>query len=116
MDKDIIELEQLPIIRYRLEQISIQIKEKVDNATSLVCNEDTVKEVKKVRAELNKEFDELETKRKEVKQGILEKYNEFEEIYKENVSQIYQNADATLKEKINNVENELKKAREVGLR
>ena len=116
MDKDIIELEQLPIIRYRLEQISIQIKEKVDNATSLVCNEDTVKEVKKVRAELNKEFDELETKRKEVKQGILEKYNEFEEIYKENVSQIYQNADATLREKINNVENELKKAREVGLR
>jgi hypothetical protein len=116
MDKNIIELEQLPIIKYKLEQISTQIKEKVDKATSLVCTEETVKDVKKVRAKLNKEFDELETKRKEVKNEILEKYNEFEEIYKENVSKIYQDADATLKEKISNVENELKKQREEDLK
>ena len=89
MNNDIITLEQLPIIKYQLEQISTQIKEKVDNATSLVCNEDTVKEIKKVRADLNKEFNELETRRKEVKQAIMQKYDEFEEIYKENVGNIY---------------------------
>ena len=116
MNNEIITLEQLPIIKYKLEQVSVQIKEKVDNATSLICNEDTVKEVKKVRADLNKEFNELETKRKEVKQAIMQKYDEFEEIYKENVGNIYKEADVCLKEKIDNVETELKKEKEVELR
>ena len=116
MNNELIVLEQLPIIKAKLEQVSAQIKEKVDNATSLVCNEDTVKEIKKVRADLNKEFNELETKRKEVKQAIMQKYDEFEEIYKENVGNIYKNADVCLKEKIDNVENELKKEKEEELR
>ena len=116
MNNELIVLEQLPIIKAKLEQVSVQIKEKVDNATSLVCNEDTVKEVKKVRADLNKEFNELETKRKEVKQAIMQKYDEFEEVYKENVGNIYKNADACLKEKIDNVENELKGEKEEELR
>lgn len=116
MNNDIITLEQLPIIKYQLEQISTQIKEKVDNATSLVCNEDTVKEIKKVRADLNKEFNELETKRKEVKQAIMQKYDEFEEIYKENVGNIYKEADVCLKEKIDNVESQLKEEKEEEIR
>ena len=116
MNNDIIKLEQLPIIKYQLEQISVQIKEKVDQATSLICNEDTIQEVKKVRADLNKEFNELETKRKEVKKAITQKYDEFEEIYKENVVNIYKEADACLKEKIDNVESELKKEKENNIR
>lgn len=116
MNNEIIVLEQLPIIKAKLEQVSVQIKEKVDKATSLVCNEDTVKEVKKVRADLNKEFNELETKRKEVKQAIMQKYDEFEEIYKENVGNIYKNADIELKQKIDNVELELKQEKENILR
>lgn len=116
MENELIVLEQLPIIKAKLEQVSIEIKKKVDNATSLICNEDTVKEVKKVRADLNKEFNELETKRKEVKQAIMQKYDEFEEIYKENVSNLYKDADIQLKEKIDNVESELKKEKETELR
>lgn len=116
MNNEIIILEQLPIIKAKLEQVSVQIKEKVDKATSLVCNEDTVKEVKKVRADLNKEFNELETKRKEVKQAIMQKYDEFEEIYKENVGNIYKNADIELKQKIDSVENDLKVEKEIELR
>lgn len=105
---DLIVLEQLPIIKYKLEQLSVEIKEKVDNANKLVVNEDTVKEVKQVRANLTKEFNELESQRKQVKQAIMSKYDEFEEIYKENVSNIYKQADSQLKEKIDNVENLLK--------
>ena len=112
MNNELIVLEQLPVIKQKLEEVSIQIKEKVDNATSLVVNEDTVKEVKKIRAELNKEFNELETKRKEVKQAIMSKYDEFEEIYKDKVSNLYKDADSTLKEKIDSVENELKQEKE----
>ncbi len=116
MNNELIVLEQLPIIKQKLEEVSTQIKEKVDNATSLVVNEDTVKEVKKVRAELNKEFSELETQRKQVKQAIMSKYDEFEEIYKEKVSNLYKDADSTLKEKIDSVENELKLEKEKKLR
>jgi hypothetical protein len=112
VNNELIVLEQLPIIKVKLEQVSTQIKEKVDNATSLIVNEDTVKEVKKVRADLNKEFSELEGQRKQVKSAIMSKYDEFEEIYKEKVANLYKDADLQLKEKIDNVENELKSEKE----
>ena len=115
-ENELITLEQLPIIKYHLEQLSKEIKEKVDRANSLVVNEDTVKDVKQVRADLNKEFNELETQRKQVKQAIMSKYDEFEEIYKENVSNLYKDADAQLKEKIDEVENSLKVEKELELR
>lgn len=105
---ELITIETLPVIKYHLEQLSVEIKEKVDRANSLIVNEDTVKDVKKTRAELNKEFAELETQRKNVKQAIMSKYDEFEDIYKENVSNLYKNADNELKIKIDEVENQLK--------
>lgn len=105
---ELITIETLPVIKYHLEQLSLEIKNKVDKATSLVVNDDTVKEVKQVRANLNKEFDELEKQRKKVKNAIMSKYDEFETIYKENVSKLYNEADIQLKEKIDNVENQLK--------
>lgn len=105
---ELIVLEQLPIIKYKLEQLSVEIKEKVENANKLVVNEDTVKEVKQVRASLTKEFNELETQRKQVKQAIMSKYDEFEEIYKDNVSNLYKQADQELKTKIDSVESSLK--------
>lgn len=105
---ELIVLEQLPIIKYKLEQLSVEIKEKVESANKLVVNEDTVKEVKQVRANLTKEFNELESQRKQVKQAIMAKYDEFEEIYKDNVSNLYKQADQELKTKIDNVESSLK--------
>ena len=116
MNNELIVLEQLPVIRAKLENISKEIKEKVDRATSLIVNEETVKEVKQVRANLTKEFNELETQRKQVKQAIMQKYDEFEEIYKDNVSNLYKQADVELKEKIDNVENQLKQEKEEELR
>lgn len=105
---ELITIETLPVIKYHLEQLSKEIKEKVDKANALIVNDETVKEVKQVRADLNKEFTELESQRKAVKQAIMAKYDEFEEIYKENVSNLYKNADVELKNKIDNVENQLK--------
>lgn len=97
---ELIEIVQLPVIKTYLENLSIEIKEKVDKATSLVCTTENYKEIKEVRTKLNKEFQELEMQRKKVKNAIMEKYNEFEEIYKENVSNLYQEADIELKKKI----------------
>ena len=115
-ESKLIIIEQLPIIKSHLENLSVEIKEKVDRANSLVVNEETVKDVKQIRADLNKEFKELEEQRKKVKQAIMAKYDEFEVVYKENVSNLYKQADEDLKEKIDSVENELKLQKEMELR
>lgn len=113
---EIIVLEQLPIITARLDFVSEKIKEKVQASLNLVCNEETVKDIKKVRADLNKEFQELEAQRKQIKNAIMEKYNDFETLYKEKVSYLYNLADEKLKAKILSVEDELKKEKEEEIR
>lgn len=113
---DLITIKQLPIIEENLKTLSEEIQKKVENANALVCTEDTVKEVKQVRADLTKEFKELEEQRKTVKNSIMKPYNDFEELYKEYVSDSYKNADAILKNKIDNVEQQLRLEKETELR
>lgn len=112
MSKDIIVLEQLPVIRQNLMTIKAEVDARTARAASLICTEDTVKEVKKERAELNKEFTALENERKRVKSAILKPYEDFEAVYKECVSAAYKAADETLKGKIADVENGLKAERQ----
>ena len=112
MSKDIIVIEQLPIISQNLMAIKAEVDARTARAASLICTEDTVKEVKKERAELNKEFTALENERKRVKSAILKPYEEFEAVYKECVSAAYKAADETLKGKIADVENGLKAERQ----
>lgn len=107
-NNELIVVEQLPIIKERLQEIRKEIEVKVETANALVCTEDTYKDIKKVRTELTKQFNELEEQRKAVKNAVMKPYNDFETIYKENVSDLFKKADSTLKTKINNVENELK--------
>lgn len=112
MSRDIIVLEQLPVIRQNLMAIKAKVDARTTRAASLICTEDTVKEVKKERAELNKEFTSLENERKRVKSAILKPYEDFEKVYKECVSDAYKAADETLKGKIADVENGLKAERQ----
>ena len=109
--KDLIVVEKLPVIREQLKQLSLEIDEKVKVASSLVCTEDSVKEVKRYRAELNSLFNELEDRRKEVKNSILAPYNSFETIYKECVTEKFGEAKQILDKKVNDVENELKRVK-----
>lgn len=112
MIKDLIEVKQLPVIEEQLKNVSTEIDKRVKNATSLVCTEETVKVVKELRAELNKEYKEFEDKRKIVKEEILKPYNDFENIYKQFISDKFKNADLILKGRIEVVENELKNKKE----
>ena len=111
-NQDLIVVKQLPIIQEQLKTLSTEIDEKVENAKSLICTEETVKEVKQVRADLNKEFKDLEIQRKLVKEQVLAPYMKFEEIYKQCVSDKYKNADIELKNKVDSIENELKLKKE----
>lgn len=112
MIKGLIEVKQLPVIEEQLRSVSTVIDERVKNATSLVCTEESVKTIKEIRAELNKDYKEFENKRKLVKEQVLKPYNDFENVYKECISDKFRNADIILKGKIDNVENELKSKKE----
>lgn len=108
MDKEIIAVKQLPIIVEQLHEVKAEVTAKVEQALSLVCTEDTVKDVKKVRSDLNKELKDYEESRKAVKKAIMTPYEQFETVYKDCISDTYKKADTELKGKIDSVENELK--------
>lgn len=110
--QDLIIVKQLPKIEEHLKDLSTEITKKVENAKSLVCTEENVKTVKEVRANLNKEFKELEQQRKAVKEQVLAPYMQFEKVYKEYVSDKFNSADIELKNKVDTVESELKATKE----
>lgn len=112
MNNEIIVVKQLPEIEEHLQTIKTEVTERVNRALSLVCNEDTVKEVKAVRADLNKDLKGFEERRKAVKNAIMSPYEQFEAVYKECISDVYKNADIELKRKIDSVENELKEQKQ----
>lgn len=106
--KEIIVVKQLPIIVEQLQEVKAEVTAKVEQALSLVCTEDTVKDVKKVRSDLNKELKDYEESRKAVKKAIMTPYEQFETVYKDCIFDTYKKADTELKGKIDSVENELK--------
>lgn len=106
---NLIVVKQLPVIEERLKSISEEIDKKIVFADSLVCSEETVKQVKAIRAELNKESSALEDQRKAVKTAVMEPYNQFEAVYKQYVSDKYLAADKRLKQRIDDVEGEIKR-------
>lgn len=113
---DLVIIEQLPIIKEKLQIISDEVDKEIEYALSLECNDDSVKEVKNARARLNKIKTTMEDKRKQVKNAVLNPYNKFETIYNDLVKNKLASADTTLKEIIDSVENQLKQQKEDELR
>lgn len=110
--QDLIVVKQLPQIEEHLKELSLEVDKKVEKTKGLVCTEENVKTIKQIRADLNKEFKEVEVQRKIVKEQILAPYMQFEEIYKTYISDKYKSADSDLKAKIDLTENELKTKKE----
>ena len=105
---ELIVVTQLPVIEDQLLAVKESIQTRVDEAKSLVCTEETYKQIKAVRADLNKEYAALEAKRKEIKKQILAPYEQFEKVYKECAGDLYASADKELAAKISEVETGLK--------
>lgn len=112
---EIIKLTQLPVIEEQLRSMQEQVEKRTSEAMSMVCTEDTVQAVKKIRAELNSEFWELESQRKAVKKAILEPYDRFDALYSRCISGPYKRADAALKGKIDAVQGEMRASKEAEL-
>lgn len=108
MNSEIIVVKQLPVITEQLQTIKADVTQRVSEAMSLVCTEETVKDLKKIRAELNAEHKQWEDKRKAVKNAIMAPYVQFESVYKDCITDVFQKGDADLKTKIDTVEAEQK--------
>ena len=88
-----------------------------EEALAMVCTADTIKTVKAKRAELEKEFTDLEERRKAVKAALLRPYEEvLLPIYRECVLDLHDSAKSAYDNKINAVESEVKRLCEEGLR
>lgn len=109
--KELIVIEQLPIIKEQLQDIKEQVQNRIDYVLSLECTEENKRYMKGQRAQLNKELSQFEERRKGVKAAILAPYEEFERVYKECVADKYREADITLKKRIEAVESDLKDAK-----
>lgn len=106
--KSLIAVTQLPIIEERLRDYKAEIEATVAEAKSMVATADTIQTVKAKRAELRKQFDDLDKRRISVKNLILEPYERFNKVYKECVEMPFKDADATLKATVDGFEGELK--------
>lgn len=105
-----IELIQKPVIRHALGAVGKEISERLAalNIDGQIATEETVKSLKTLRADLNKELENYENQRKFVKGEVLKPYEEFDGVYKTEISDKYKSAIETLKDKIAFVENQLK--------
>ena len=106
--KSLIAVTQLPIIEERLRDYKAEIEATVAEAKSMVATPDTIQAVKAKRAELRKQFDDLDKRRISVKNLILEPYDRFRKVYDECVKRPFADADATLKATVDGFEGELK--------
>jgi len=111
METSVIVVKQLPVIEEQLRGIKAEIEARVAEALALECTEETVKEIKNRRAELNKSFADFENRRKDVKNQILAPYEAFETIYKECITDVFKGADKTLAIRIGDIENSMKEAK-----
>lgn len=112
---ELIRVVQLPVIVEQLRGLKDEIGRRTGEAMTLVCDEDNLQAVKTMRADLNKQFDALETVRKAVKTQIMTPYEQFEAVYQECVTEPFKRADADLKGKITDTENEIKRICEENL-
>lgn len=105
-----------PVIEEQLATLKAKWMQKAADAKELACTEDTIQAVKKARAEMRKEFDEIETQRKAALAPIRAKIDAFSAVYKDCVTDPFNRADAAYKEKIDSVESEMKRRCEERLR
>lgn len=104
----VLECTQVPIIVENLMDMAASYQVKKDYIATLPRDEEGMKTVKALRSEARKEFEELDAKRKEVKQKVMEPYNRAETIFKGFVTAPFHALDAACKEFSDSVEGEMK--------
>lgn len=105
---ELIRIDQAIKLTTEFEQVSKEIDKKIETANSLVVSEDNYKEVKKIRAELNKEAKQYAEDFKAIKESVLATWNECENTYKSMIRDKYAVSDVILKSKVGEIEDGIK--------
>lgn len=116
VNAELIAVKQIPVIEERLISQKEKWEREVRDAEAMLCTEETLVAVKAARARCNQDFAIFEEQRKDVKRMILEPYNHFEAVYKDCVTDSHDLAVSAYNKKINDVESEIKRRCEEGLR
>ena len=114
--QELIKVESLPKIFYQLEIIGQEVAKALEGLETMVCNEENKKEVKKRKQEITAFKNLMETRRKEIKNQVMEKYNEFNEKYEREVKSKLVNAENILTVKYTAIEIQQKLEKEKELR
>lgn len=109
---ELIVVKQLPIIEDRLDEALKAVQGRLRETANLVVTDENYKELKKVRADLNKEFGELEMLRKKVKEAVEAPYKKFEVGAYKRLADEYKLAIGTLDGEIKDVETGLRGQRQ----
>ena len=104
----VLECTQVPVIVENLMDMAASYQAKLDYINTLPRDDEGMKAVKALRAEARKEFEELDEKRKEVKQKVMGPYNKAETIFKSFVTTPFNALDKACKEFSDSVEGEMK--------
>lgn len=113
---NIVKIETLPKLLIQLELIGSEVDKNIKDLDKLVCTEENKQEVKKRKQNITALKNAMETKRKEIKNKLLEPYEVFNEKYESEVKGKLVNAENTLNEKINFIETQQKLDKENVLR
>ncbi len=116
--KNEIKLVQKPVITHELVKMGESVTNRLAelNIENQVATTETVKSLKDLRAELNKELAGFEEQRMVIKKAVANPYQEFEALYKTEISEKYKDAIDKLKAKISSVEMKLKEEKEANLK
>ena len=113
--ESLIGVKRLPVSQHQLQAIQARGDQRLKDAKSLVCTQESLMSVKTERAEVKKEYDALEEWRKAIKRWEMKDYERFEDDYKA-ASKGYVYALALYSEEIQETEAAIKQPCEDGLR
>ena len=99
---------QPPVIAESLDNVRQNLELLLADIGILPQNDDALKYVKQIRANLSKEFERMENQRKAVKKQVMEPYDLAEKKYKEYISGPYKAADEQLKKWVDTYQDGLK--------
>lgn len=105
-----IKLVQHPVIQHKLKEAGEKVSKRIEDLDieKQIVTLDSLRPLKNLRTELNKELANFENQRKFIKKSVNKPYLEFENTYKSEISEKYKKASSTLKDKIDFFESKLK--------
>lgn len=105
---ELVHVTQFLIIEEQFHLLKERWEQKARDAEALVCTEESAAAIKSYRADMRKEFAEVERQYKEARAAAIEPITRLDSVFKECITEPFRRADASFKGKVSEVEAEIK--------